>query len=127
MFVLTILSVSEINYFYSSAMKPCVDALKFVNHKHALLLRHSKTDQYNQGKIIPISGELSEMISSWSLAIDQDSGYILRSFKRNLSTKSSLTPASINHILKSLQKQAGLNQIGELSGHSFRVALRLTY
>ena len=33
------------------------------NHKHALLLRHSKTDQYNQGKIIPISGELSEMIS----------------------------------------------------------------
>jgi integrase len=47
------------------------------NHKHALLLlRHSKTDQYNQGKIIPISGELSGMISSWSLAIDQDSGYI---------------------------------------------------
>ena len=95
------------------------------NHKHALLLRHSKTDQYNQGKIIPISGELSEMISSWSLAIDQDSGYILRSFKRNLSTKSSLTPASINHILKSLQKQAGLNKIGELSGHSFRVGAAL--
>ena len=90
------------------------------NHKHALLLRHSKTDQYNQGKIIPISGELSGIISKWSLAIDRDSGYILRSFKRNLSTKSSLTPASINHILKSLQKKAGLNQIGELSGHSLR-------
>ena len=44
------------------------------NHKHALLLRHSKTDQYNQGKIIPISGELSKMISKWSLTIDQDSG-----------------------------------------------------
>lgn len=44
------------------------------NHKHALLLRHSKTDQYNQGKIIPISNGLSEMISSWSLAINQDSG-----------------------------------------------------
>jgi len=28
------------------------------NYKHALLLRHSKTDQYNQGKIIPISNEL---------------------------------------------------------------------
>ena len=95
------------------------------NHKHALLLRHSKTDQYNQGKIIPISGELSEMISSWSLAIDHDTGYILRSFKRNLSTNPSLTPASINHILKSLQKQAGLNQIGELSGHSFRVGAAL--
>jgi len=65
------------------------------------------------------------MISSWSLTIDQDSGYILRSFKRNLSTNSSLTPASVNHILKSLQKQAGLNQIGELSGHSFRVGAAL--
>jgi len=95
------------------------------NHKHALLLRHSKTDQYNQGKVIPISNELSEMILSWSLVIDQDSGYILRSFKRNLSTNLSLTPASINHILKNLQKQAGLNQIGELSGHSFRVGAAL--
>ena len=91
------------------------------NHKDLLLLRHSKTDQYNQGKIISVSGELSEIMSRWSLAIDQNSGYILRSFKRNLSTKSSLSPESINHILKSLQKQAGLNQIRELSGHSFRV------
>jgi len=65
------------------------------------------------------------MISSWSLATEQDSGYILRSFKRNLSTNPSLTPASINHILKSLQKQAGLNQIGKLSGHSFRVGAAL--
>ena len=37
----------------------------------------------------------------------------------------SLTPASINHILKSLQKQAGLNQIGKLSGYSFRVGAEL--
>jgi len=95
------------------------------NHKHALLLRRSKTDQYNQGKIIPISGELSQMILSWSLTIGQDDGYILRSFKRNLSTNSSITPASINHILKNLQKQTGLNQIGELSGHSFRVGAAL--
>ena len=95
------------------------------NHKHALLLRHSKTDQYNQGKIIPISGELSRMISNWSLVINQNKGYILRSFKRNLSTSSSFTPASVNYILKSLQKQAGLNQIGELSGHSFRVGAAL--
>jgi len=95
------------------------------DHKHTLLLRHSKTDQYNQGKIIPISNELSKMISIWSLAIDQNSGCILRSFKRNLSTNSSLTPASINHILKDLQKQANLNQIGRLSGHSYRVGAAL--
>jgi len=29
------------------------------------------------------------------------------------------------HLLKSLQKKAGLNQIGELSGHSFRVGVAL--
>jgi len=33
--------------------------------------------------------------------------------------------AEINHILKNLQRQAGLNQIGELSGHSFRVGAAL--
>ena len=54
------------------------------SHKYALLLRYSKTDQYNQGKVVPISQELSGMISKWSLAIDQDSDYILRSFKRNV-------------------------------------------
>jgi len=95
------------------------------NRKHALLLRHSKTDQYSQGKIIPISNELSKMISIWSLTIGQDNGYILRSFRRNLSANSSFTPASINYILKDLQKQAGLNKIGELSGHSFRVGAAL--
>ena len=35
------------------------------------------------------------------------------------------SPASINHILKSLQKKVGLNQIGELSGYSFRVGAPL--
>jgi len=85
------------------------------------LLQHSKTDQYNQGKIVPISNELSKMIENWSQAICQNNGYMLRSFKRNLLPKRSLNPASINQILKNLQKQANLSQIGELSGHSFRV------
>lgn len=101
------------------------DLKRLGNNRHALLLQHSKTDQYNQGKIIPISIELSKMIEEWSQMIDQNNGYILRSFKRNLSVKGSLTPASINHILKSLQKQAGVNKIGELSGHSFRVGAAL--
>ena len=101
------------------------DLQKLENNRHALLLKHSKTDQYNQGKIIPISEKLSEMISNWSSDIGQDSGYILRSFKRNLSPNKSLNPASINHILKSLQRQANISQIGELSGHSFRVGAAL--
>lgn len=94
-------------------------------NRHALLLQHSKDDQYNQGKIVPISNELSNMIENWSQAIHQNNGYILRSFKRNLSLKESLNPASINHILKNLQKQAYLDQIGDLSGHSFRVGAAL--
>ena len=97
------------------------DLKQLSSNKHALLLQHSKTDQYNQGKIIPVSTELSEMILFWSLQINQDSGYILRSFKRNLSVRQSFSPASVNQILKNLQRQAGINQIGELSGHSFRV------
>ena len=97
------------------------------NHKHALLLRHSKTDQYNQGKIIPISDELSEIISSWSLAIDQDSGYILKSFKRNLSTNPSITPASINHILKSLQNKLVWIKLESCQGIHLELVLHLTY
>jgi len=65
------------------------------------------------------------MTSSWSLAIGQDNGYILRSFKRNPSTNPSLTPAPINYMLKSLQKKVCLNQIAELSGHPFRVGAAL--
>lgn len=101
------------------------DLQHFGNDKHALLLQHSKTDQYNQGKIIPISSELSKMITNWSQEIGRKNGYILRSFKRNLSLKESLNPASINHILQDLQKQTDMNQIGELSGHSFRVGAAL--
>jgi len=49
----------------------------------------------------------------------------LRSFKKDLSVNESLNPASLNQILKSLQKRANLNSIGELSGHSFRVGAAL--
>ena len=101
------------------------DLQQFGGDKYALLLRSSKTDQYSQGKIIPISTELFEMVSIWSIKIGQNSGYILRSFRRNLSVRPSLTPASINQILKHLQRQANLSQIGDLSGHSFRVGAAL--
>lgn len=101
------------------------DLQSFDSNRYALLLRHSKTDQYNQGKIIPISEYLSNMITEWSIIINQESGYILRSFKRNLSVRKSFNPASINQILKNLQRQANIDQIGELSGHSFRVGAAL--
>ena len=91
------------------------------NEKHALLLRKSKTDQFGEGKLIPISNELVEMINHWQDCIKQTNGYILRSFKRDLSVRESLDPAALNKILKTLQRKAKLHNIGELSGHSFRV------
>jgi integrase len=91
------------------------------NGKHALLLRKSKTDQFDEGKLIPISDGLVEMINHWQDHIKQTDGYILRSFKRDLSVRESLDPAVLNKILKSLQRKAKLKDIGELSGHSFRV------
>jgi len=65
------------------------------------------------------------MIENWSFEIGQNNDYILRGFKRNLSTKESLNPASITHILQNLQQQAEIEKIGKLSGHSFRVGAAL--
>ena len=75
--------------------------------------------------MIPISIDLYQLIQRWSRKIDQDKGFILRSFKKDLSVNESLNPASLNQILKSLQKKDCLNNIGELSGHSFRVGAAL--
>jgi len=91
-------------FFYqwsSEVLDPYLSNVNSSKKIDSAIYSHSKTL-----KVLGVSrsSELSEMISSWALAIDQDSGYILRSFKRNLSNKPCLTPASINHILKSLQK-----------------------
>ena len=75
--------------------------------------------------MIPISIELYRSIQRWSGKINQDKGFILRSFKKDLSVNKSLNPASLNQILKTLQKNACLNSIGELPGHSFRVGAAL--
>ena len=97
------------------------DVKRLPNGKHALLLRKSKTDQFGEGKLIPISEELVEMINHWQDRIKQTHGYILRSFKRDLSVRESLDPAALNKILKALQRKSQMKDIGELSGHSFRV------
>jgi len=86
-----------------------------------ILLRQSKTDQFGVGKRIPISNELYRLIMRWSHLIGESHGYILRSFKRNLGVNDSLNPASLNEILKSLQRKSGVLDGEDLSGHSFRV------
>jgi len=78
------------------------DVKTLPNGKHAVLLRKSKTDQFVEGKLIPFSDELFEMISHWQGEIKQTDGYILISFKRDLSVRESLDPAALNKILKAL-------------------------
>ena len=92
------------------------DVERLPNGKHALLLRKSKTDQFGEGKLIPISHELVEIISHWQDKIKQTDGYILRSFKRDLSVRESLDPATLNKILKFLQRKAKLKDIGAADG-----------
>jgi len=91
------------------------------NKRFVILLRQSKTDQFGVGKRIPISNELYRLVMRWSKLIDESHGYILRSFKRNLEVNDSLNPASLNQILKGLQRKSGVLDGEDLSGHSFRV------
>jgi len=81
----------------------------------------NQKQMFGEGKLIPISDELVGMINLWRDKIKQTEGYILRSFKRDLSVRESLDPAALNKILRLLQRKAKLRDIGELSGHSFHV------
>ena len=91
------------------------------NQNVALILRHSKTDQYGDGKLIPISDELLKLILKWKQVANLDQGYILRAFHRNHHVRDKLNPAAINKILKELQRKARMTDMEQLSGHSFRV------
>ena len=65
------------------------------------------------------------MINHWQDNIGQTYGYILRNRKHDLNDRERLDPAAFNKILKTLQRRAKLNSIGELWGHSFRVGTAL--
>jgi len=91
------------------------------NGRIALLLRHSKTDQFGDGKLIPISDELYQLIEQWKQETSLNKGKILRGLLRDGETpRASLSSASVSNILKELQTKAKVD-IAELSGHSFRV------
>ena len=95
------------------------------NGKPIIRLNFSKTDQYGTGKVLPISGELLNLLEKWK-GIVGDEGYILRSINKHAHIGDSLNPASISTILKKLQEElkSGQNE-KPLSGHSFRVGAAL--
>ena len=89
--------------------------------KIGIWLRFSKTDQFGEGKFIPISPELAALIENWRLKLQVESGYILRDVTKTGRIKPTMRPSSINLRLKSLHRTAKLNRHAELSGHSFRI------
>lgn len=93
------------------------------NGKKAIFMTKSKTDQYGQGKLLPISDELFELLGNWEKIVG--GGYILRGINQHLQFTKQLSPATINRILKQLQQEADLKLNQELSGHSFRVGRAL--
>jgi len=93
--------------------------------KPVIRLNFSKTDQFGTGKILPISQELFDLLEKWR-SIITDEGYILRSINRHWHFGNQLHPASINTILKALQKDLRIDSDEQpLSGHSFRVGAAL--
>ena len=97
------------------------DLMDLANGKPAIKLKFSKTDQYGEGKIIPISDELHCLLRQWKNLVRKE-GYILRSVNRHGQISNHLNPSSINTILKSLEKNLDIHLGGKpLSGHSFRV------
>lgn len=62
-----------------------------------------------------------ELINFWKREANIEHGKILRGFFKGKSIRDKLNPSSINNILKQLQAEAQINDMGELSGHSFRI------
>lgn len=96
------------------------DLEQLPNGRFAMRLAFSKTDQLGNGKLLPISPSTYQLLQKWRNRINE-TGFILRGVSKTGAIRESLNPASINTILRGLQKRAGINDIGQLSGHSFRV------
>ena len=89
--------------------------------KVCIWLRFSNTDQFGDGKFIPISAALAAVIENWCINIDRNSGRILREVTRTRRIRPHMRPTNINLGLKVLQLDAKLNQLAELSSESFIV------
>jgi site-specific recombinase XerD len=101
------------------------DICRTPSGKPGIKLNFSKTDQFGNGKILPISQELFDLLEKWRSMIS-DEGYILRSINRHGHFGNNLHPASVSTLLKGLQKGLKIDSDEQpLSGHSFRVGAAL--
>ena len=91
----------------------------------AIRLRFSKTDQYGEGKLLPISDELVQAITDWQTMAGLEYGFILRGLTKNGGVRASLSPSHINVRLKEFADELNIQLSADLSGHSFRVGVAL--
>ena len=101
------------------------DLKQMPNGKYSLILRQSKTDQFAKGRLIPISDTLAKLIIKWQSRVDTNSGYILRSIRKDDAIGDQLSSASMCNILVDLQYRSRLRHLPNFSGHSFRVGAAL--
>ena len=87
----------------------------------AIRLRFSKTDQYGEGKLLPISNNLVQAIQNWKTMAGLECGPILRGLTKKGGIRATLSPSHINLRLKELAEQINIRPRTNLSGHSFRV------
>ena len=87
----------------------------------AIRLRFSKTDQFGEGKLLPVSPEVIAAITDWQQTSGVETGCIIREVTKKGSIKQHMRPGSISIRLKALQLNARLDLPEALSGHSFRV------
>jgi len=81
----------------------------------------TKIDQYGSERVLPINGELLELIDKWRISVGSE-GYIIRSLTRHGHIANTLDPASIQTTLNLLQQGLGENaEVTSVSGQSYRV------
>lgn len=89
---------------------------------YRLRLARSKTDQFGQGKQLPVSPTLVSMILDWQKQVGSQTDFILPSISiDNRIVDEPFADAQVNKILRARQDEAGLDLNQPLSGHSFRV------
>ncbi|NRP94784.1 Tyrosine recombinase XerD [Marinobacterium sp. xm-g-59] len=101
------------------------DLEQMPNGKYSILLRQSKTDQFAQGRLIPISDTLAKLIIKWQSRVGVNRGRILRSIRKDDAIGDQLSSASMCNILVDLQYRSRLRHLPNFSGHSFRVGAAL--
>lgn len=94
-----------------------------------ILLPHSKTDQIHEGQYctLPYGNEALCPVTALKLWLESakiSTGAVFRRILRNnVITKSTLTPLTVNHIVKRCAHAANLSYANEISPHSLRRGL----